>query len=188
MRTRLSSSGIARSNERIPASTCATGMRACAAASAAGERRVRVAVDEHDVGALVARAAARARRACARSARCSCRRGSPARARAAARRAPRRRSSTARRRSAGRCGRAARRARARSRRETAAALTNCGRLPMTVRTFTRPDGVASSATMCCVIAAAAALRSAGRAPRAARAVDRVHRVHLAQRRGQERLA
>ena len=44
---------------------------------------------------------------------------------------------TARRRSAGRCGRAARRARSRSSRETAAALTNCGRLPMTVTTFTR---------------------------------------------------
>ena len=33
-RTRLSSSGIARSNERIPASTWATGIRICAAASA----------------------------------------------------------------------------------------------------------------------------------------------------------
>ncbi len=32
--TRLSSSGIARSNERIPASTCATGIPAWAAASA----------------------------------------------------------------------------------------------------------------------------------------------------------
>ena len=33
-RTRLSSSGIVRSNERIPASTWATGIRICAAASA----------------------------------------------------------------------------------------------------------------------------------------------------------
>ena len=43
---------------------------------------------------------------------------------------------TARRRGAGRCGRAARRARRAAARETAAALTNCGRLPMTVTTRT----------------------------------------------------
>ena len=34
MRTRLTSSGIARSYERIPASTCATGSPACTAVSA----------------------------------------------------------------------------------------------------------------------------------------------------------
>ena len=77
----------------------------------AGEGRVRVAVDEHRVGRLVAQQLARARRACAPSARCSCRRRAAAPRRAAGRRAPGRRSPTARRRSAGRCARAAPRAR-----------------------------------------------------------------------------
>jgi hypothetical protein len=49
---RLSSSGIARSNERMPASTCATGIRASARRQRARQRRVRVAVDEHDVRRL----------------------------------------------------------------------------------------------------------------------------------------
>ena len=77
---------------------------------------------------------ARARRASAPSARCS----SPARSRApgpgTAARARRRTRPTARRRSAGRCGSAAPGATA-QRAETAAALMNCGRLPITVRTF-----------------------------------------------------
>ena len=47
--TRLISSGIGR-NARNPASTCATGTNSFAAARARGERRVGVAVDQHDVG------------------------------------------------------------------------------------------------------------------------------------------
>ena len=46
---RLRSSGIERSPLRRPASTCATGTAASTAAMRAGERRVRVAVDEHRV-------------------------------------------------------------------------------------------------------------------------------------------
>ena len=52
--TRLTSSGIRRLKLRRPASTCATGTCSFAAASAAGERRVGVAIDEDDpVGPLL---------------------------------------------------------------------------------------------------------------------------------------
>ena len=50
--TRLSSSGIARSNERMPASTWATGICGLGGGQRARQRRVGVAVDEHQVGAL----------------------------------------------------------------------------------------------------------------------------------------
>ena len=50
--TRLSSSGIARSNERMPASTCATGTLRLRGGQRARQRRVGVAVDEHEVGPL----------------------------------------------------------------------------------------------------------------------------------------
>ena len=66
---RFRSSGIDRSKLRSPASTCAT--RHVARGARAGERRVRVAVDEHPVGPLalddVARspASSRRRRPCA---------------------------------------------------------------------------------------------------------------------------
>ena len=79
-------------------------------------------------------AAARARRACAPSARCSCRRGCRARARAAGRRAPRRTPCVS---SSSWCWpvwTSSSSCSARSARETAAALTNCGRFPMTVTT------------------------------------------------------
>ncbi len=99
----------------------------------ARQRRVGVAVDEHHVGPLRGDLALQQRRACAPSARCCCRRRRAARGRAPARRARRRRRATSRRRSAGRCARSRSSWRSRSSFETAAALTNCGRLPMTVR-------------------------------------------------------
>ena len=81
------------------------------------------------------RAAARAPRASARSARCSCRRGCPARPRGAGR--PARATKTVDS-SSSWCWpvwTSSSSWRSRSRRDTAAALTNCGRLPMTVTTF-----------------------------------------------------
>ena len=75
----------------------------------AGQRRVRVAVDEHERGVLAPRSAGRARRASGRSAPCCSRRRARGGARAAAARARRRRPARAPRRSAGPCGRAPRR-------------------------------------------------------------------------------
>ena len=170
-----------RSNERIPASTCATRHARLRRGQAAGERRVRVAVDEHDVGPLLgeqrlerlehARGLRRVRPAV----------DAQLDLRAAGSRAPRRRPSTARRRGAGRCGRATSSCSARSGRDTAAALTNCGRFPMTVRTF-------RTATPRSARAALAPPRASRGPPRSQLVVlDRVHGLDLARRRGEERL-
>ena len=75
----------------------------------AGERRVGVAVHEHELGAKVGQNRLQPREDARRSGRCCSHRRRPARTRAPARRARRRRSATARRRSAGRCGRSPRR-------------------------------------------------------------------------------
>ena len=101
----------------------------------AGERRVRVAVDEHERPAARARAAARARRASARSAPCCV--PPPRSSRCSGRGSPSSSKKTCEScvvvvlarvdehlRRAARAGGA----------ETAAALMNCGRFPMTVRT------------------------------------------------------
>ena len=126
----------------------------------ARERRVRVAVDEHDVRRLGRQQRRQLASASAPSARCSTRRRGRSGAPAAAARARRRTPARARRRSAGRCGRAPRSATERSREETAAALTNCGRLPTTVRTRTREEATVSRGRARC--AASAAGRSARR--------------------------
>ena len=55
--TRLTSSGMRMSNERRPASTCASGSLQLGRDERAGERRVRVAVDEHGVGPRLERRA-----------------------------------------------------------------------------------------------------------------------------------
>ena len=153
----------------------------------AGERRVRVAVDEHDVGPLGGSSGPRAasmRAVCSvfvppRMPSSRSGRGTPSSAK---------KTVEARRRSAGRCGRAARRAPARSGRETAAALTNCGRFPMTVRTRSRAAVGRRRARARCARARARAPRaSARRAPRAARRRRSARPAAPRGRRGQERL-
>ena len=137
--TRLSSSGIARSYERMPGLDVrdrdAAPARRPARPRASSSCRRRPARRRAPRRPAAARAPPASGAVCSvlvpppRPSRCSG--GGHARAR---RRTPAR----ARRRSAGRCGPAPPRAtRAQRARETAAALTNWGRLPMTVRTLTR---------------------------------------------------
>ena len=126
---RFRSSGIDRSKLRSPASTWAIGTSP--AASRAGERRVRVAVDEHPVGPLAPRPPRGSRGSSPPGRRCGGRAGSGAR-RARARR---RRPATARGRSAAPCAARPRRSRPRAARaDSGADLMNCGRLPTTEST------------------------------------------------------
>ena len=129
---RFRSSGIERSPLRRPASTCATGTPA-ARRLGAGERRVRVAVDEHPVGPLALDGAADRRAA---SRRVGGVQVEPVRAARAAR-APRRRPSDI---SASQCWPVWRTTSSmpasRSATDTGPDLMNCGRLPTTERTRT----------------------------------------------------
>ena len=187
--TRLSSSGIARSNERMPASTCATGTPPARrparrqASSWCRRRRARRRAD-------LARAPARAPPASALSARCSIRARCPS-SRSGARDAElgEEHRATARRRSAGRCGPAPPRARAQRRRDR--------------RRLDELRAVADHGEDLHRGAVSADGRRSARVERARRArdlrrlgprpcvelalVDRAHRLHLAHGRGQERL-
>ena len=195
VRTRLSSSGIARSNERMPASTCATGMprlrrrRARRRASSSCRRR-RARRPARSV-ASSGPSAASMRAVCSvfvppwiPSSRSG--RGTPSSSTNTVLSSsswcwPVWTSSSS-------CS-------ARSARETAAALTNCGRFPMTVTTRKARSPAKRGALSAC---RAELLRDLRAHPlvRVARqraadghraAVDRVDRQHLANRRGEERL-
>ena len=117
---------------------------ALGAAERARERRVGVAVDEHEVGRRLRAAPARAPRASARSGRCAEPSATPSSRSGAG--IPSSEKKIAESRSS-KCWPVWTRISSWARRssgETAAALTNCGRFPMTVRTFTRGPARAAS--------------------------------------------
>ena len=170
---RLISSGIVRSNERSPASTCPTGMLQLGGRQRRSQRRVHVAGDEHDVRLGLeqhrleplhhaAPSAARANRSRLRA-------RSPARRR----RAPRGRSRTARGRSAGPCGRA----RARTRRRAARARPRSARSSSCSAASRPPTG------LCAARPFAPSTRRGRRAPRESSSAGSRRRARSTSARG-----